>query len=288
MQRIATSPAHRLRSAWLTAGLAAALLACAPPALGWGAQGHRIVGLVAEQLLDARARATLAELAVGQGLAELGLWMDEERGRLRVELPGSERWHFDNRPVCAAAAAAAAGECAGGNCASQAYARALAVLRDGAAPAAARARALRIVVHVLADVHQPLHAADHDDRGGNAVRVNVGRRVRPKSLHHAWDNDFVRRALRGEPLPQFAAELVAEHRSRIGRIQSGELRDWMDESTAIARDYAYGRLPGFACGTPLPPLLQLTPTYADGAAGIVRERLALAGIRLAGVLNSAL
>ena len=243
------------------------------------------MGLVAELLLEAHTRSALRQLAGEESLADLGLWMDAQRGRLREELPGSERWHYDNRPVCAADSAS---KCAGGNCASQAYARELALLRDRNAPAAARARALRILVHVLADVHQPLHAADHGDRGGNELLVDIGRRARPRPLHRAWDSDFVKRAVRGESEARFAAELVAQHRSAIGSIQAGELRDWMDESTAIARDYVYGRLPGFACGAALPPVVQLPPEYADGAAGIVRERLALAGIRLAGVLNSVL
>ena len=279
------SSGRRLRGARVAVALAAALLlGRAAPAQAWGAEGHRIVGHVAEQLLDARARAALRALAGAQSLADLGLWMDEERDRLRATLPGSERWHFDNRPVCGGTAPA----CAHGDCASQAYARELAVLRNRAAPAAARLTALRIVVHVLADVHQPLHAADHDDRGGNGQLVNVGRRARPKPLHRVWDVDFVKRAVRGQDEARYAAQLVAEHRSRIGSLQSGELRDWMDESTAIARDYAYGRLPGFACGAQLPPVVQLPPRYADGAAGIVRERLARAGIRLAGVLNATL
>ena len=277
-------------SARVAAALAAVLLAVAAlPAQAWGPEGHRIVGRVAEQLLDARARSALRELSGDESLADLGLWMDVERDRLRATLPGSERWHYNNRPVCAAAAGGALpDECPRGDCASEAYARELAVLRDRGAAPAARAVALRMVVHVLADVHQPLHAADHDDRGGNNLRVNIGRRARPKPLHRAWDTDFVKRAVRGQPEASFAAGLVAEHRGRIAAIQSGTLRDWMDESSAIARAYVYGRLPGFACGASLPDVVQLSPEYADGAADIVRERLARAGIRLAGVLNAAL
>ena len=280
------SSGQRPCSARVAAALAAVALAVAPaPAQAWGPEGHRIVGRVAEQLLDERTRSALRELSGDESLAELGLWMDVERDRLRATLPGSERWHYDNRPVCGAAAA---GACAGGDCASAAYARELAVLRDRGAAPAARAMALKIIVHVLADVHQPLHAADHDDRGGNDLRVNIGRRARPKPLHHAWDSDFVKRAVRGQPEASFAAALVDEHRGRIAAIKAGTLRDWMDESTVIARDYAYGRLPGFACGASLPQVVQLSPQYVDGAADIVRERLARAGIRLAGVLNAAL
>jgi len=271
------------------AAAALALLCGAPlqPAFAWGAEGHRIVGLVAEQLLDARSRAALRAIAGDEGLAETGLWLDRERDRLRREWPGSERWHYDNRPVCDPGAAPAR-YCADGNCASRAYARALARLGDRGAPPAARLEALRIVVHVLADLHQPLHAADHDDRGGNGVEVRVGRRGRPKSLHAAWDADFVKRAVRGESEAAFAARLVAEHRGNRARLEAGDLAAWEQESYELARSYAYGRLPGFACDRAPAGVVELPPAYADGAAEIVAERLARAGIRLAAVLRATL
>ncbi len=269
--------------------LAIAVLATAPvtPAGAWGAEGHRIAGRVAEQLLDARSRAALHAIAGDEGLAELGLWMDRERERLRSEQPGSERWHYDNRPVCEPEAPAA-GACADGNCAARAYARALARLADRAAPREQRLEALRIVVHVLEDAHQPLHAADHDDHGGNGVEVRVGRRSRPKPLHAAWDNDFVKRAVRGESEAGFAERLVAEHRAVLGRLEAGDFAAWEQESYALARSYAYGRFPGFACGRTLSGVVDLPPAYSDGAAEIVEERLARAGIRLAAVLRATL
>ena len=271
--------------------LVAALAVCGPvasgPAHAWGAEGHRIVGLVAEQLLDAKSRAALRSLAGGESLATVGLWLDRERDRLRGEVPGSERWHYDNRPVCDSSVLPER-YCPDGQCGSRAYARALATLRDHGAPESERLFALRIVVHVLADLHQPLHAADHDDRGGNGVEVRLGRRGRPKPLHVAWDADFVKRAVRGESESGFAARLVDEHRADLVRLESGSLEDWEAESYELARTYAYGRLPGFACARAASELVELSPRYADGAAEIAAERLARAGIRLAAVLRSAL
>ena len=280
-------PARAVRRA-LAAGLLAVLgLAAAAPAGAWGAEGHRIVGLVADQLLDARSRAALRAIAGDESLAETGLWMDRERDRLRLEQPGSERWHYDNRPVCDPAAGPQR-YCGDGNCASRAYAHARARLGDRALPRAVRLEALRIVVHVLADLHQPLHAADHDDRGGNGVEVRVGRRGRPKPLHAAWDVDFVKRAVRGESEAQFAARLVAAHRGSLARLEAGDLADWEQESYDLARDYAYGRLPGFACDRAAAGVVDLPAAYSDGAAEIVAERLARAGVRLAAVLRAAL
>jgi hypothetical protein len=257
------------------------------PAGAWGAEGHRVAGLVAERLLDARSRAALRAIAGDETLADLGLWLDQQRDRLRAAWPGSERWHYDNRPVCKPAVPADR-DCADGNCAARAYARALARLADRAAPRAARLEALRIVVHVLADVHQPLHAADNDDRGGNDVEVRVGRRSRPKPLHRAWDADFVKRAVRGESEAAFAERLVAEHRAALPRLEAGGFAAWEQESYELARSYAYGRLPGFACGRTAAAVVDLPRWYADGAAEIVAERLARAGIRLAAVLRTTL
>ena len=217
--------ARGLRATLALGALLALGLAPAGPARAWGAEGHRIVGLVAERLLDARTRAALKALAGDDSLADLGLWMDRERDRLRSELPGSERWHYDNRPLCAPATPL--GEyCADGNCAARAFDRASARLADRGAPRADRLEALRIVVHVLADLHQPLHAADNDDRGGNEVLVRVGRRSRPKSLHAAWDADFVKRAVRGESEEAFAERLVGEHRATLGRLEAGGRASW--------------------------------------------------------------
>jgi hypothetical protein len=288
MRRYPYFPRARALRGMLALGTLLVLgLAAAPPALAWGAEGHRIVGLVAERLLDARTRSALRAIAGDESLADVGLWMDRERDRLRIERPGSERWHYDNRPVCAPATPPAS-YCADGNCATRAFDRALARLADRAAPRAERLEALRVVVHVLGDLHQPLHAADNGDRGGNDVEVRVGRRSRPKPLHAAWDGDFVKRAVRGESEAAFAERLIGEHRATVGRLEAGTLASWEQESYELARVYAYGRLPGFACGRAPQGVVDLPPAYSDGAAEIVEERLARAGIRLAALLRATL
>jgi len=273
-------------------GLGAVLLiiasfAIAAPARAWGPEGHRLVGMVADELLDARSRAALRELAGDESLADIGLWMDAERERMRATHPGSEHWHYDNRPICDAGARAAS-YCPDGRCASGAYAHYLAILGDRRADRAARLEALRIVVHVMGDVHQPMHVADHDDRGGNDVEVRVGRRSRPKPLHAAWDNDFVKRAVDGAELGDYAHHLVESHRSTRAAIEAGGFAAALTESYDLAQHYAYGRLPGFSCRGGLADVVRLSPEYSDGAADIVAERIARAGIRLAAVLRATL
>jgi hypothetical protein len=267
--------------------LAVASLAAAAPARAWGPEGHRLVGLVADELLDARSRAALRDLAGDESLAEIGLWMDQERERMRATHPGSEHWHYDNRPVCDAGARPAS-YCPGGRCASGAWVHYLAILGDRRADRGARLEALRIVVHVMGDVHQPMHVADHDDRGGNDVEVRVGKRSRPKPLHAAWDNDFVKRAVDHVGLGDYAHHLVESHRANRGSIEAGGFAAALNESYDLAQHYAYGRLTGFSCRGEQTAVVRLSPEYSDGAADIVAERLARAGIRLAAVLRATL
>ena len=279
--------AHRTALAATLAALGLAGLSLPPSARAWGSEGHRIIGLVADELLDGRTRLALRQIAGEASLADIGLWMDLERRSFSAEQPGSDHWHFDNRPVCAPALGLDS-YCHDGNCASRAYRRYLAILGDAGQAPGTRLQALRIVVHILGDIHQPLHAADNGDRGGNAVRVQVGRRGHPRSLHAAWDSDFVKRAVRGESEAAFAHRLVSEHGADRTQLEAGGFDSWLQESYDLARSYAYGRLPDFVCGQSEQGVVQLPVEYSDGAAKIVADQLARAGVRLAAVLRATL
>lgn len=282
------------RQGWVA--MLALVAAWAPvTAYAWGAEGHRIVGMIADDLLDPPTRAAVRELAGQESLADLATWMDEERPRLSHVLPGSARWHYDDLPVCPSAMT---DPCPNGDCASKALERYRALLANRAADPAQRLLALRIVVHLIGDIHQPMHAADDDDRGGNEVEVSGsgrargGKRAHAKghahSLHAAWDVDFVRAAVGDESEKEFAADRVAEHGRDLRRIEAGSFTAWIAESHRLARDFAYGQLPGFACGVRLREPVVLSPHYREEAPRIVSERLALAGIRLAAVLRASL
>ena len=154
------------------AGLGAVLVllaGTAGPALAWGYEGHRIVAEIAEQYLEPLTVRQVRELLALENattLAEVSTWADE----IRPRRPETAPWHFVDIPVHPApgtsAAYDAARDCPRGDCVVAAIERFAAVLRDKDAAPRRRLEALKWVVHFVADIHQPLHCADDNDRGG--------------------------------------------------------------------------------------------------------------------------
>ena len=279
--------------------LAVALLVClcAPIAAAWGPQGHRTVGAIADRLLTPPAHAAVLTLLAGDldkfgapsgrtTLEAVAVWADEIRGTPADRPP----WHYDNIPVCGGAPRER--YCPDGQCNTAQLERLSALLRDPRATARERNEALKWLVHLVADIHQPLHAADNHDHGGNDVTVVLaGVRTRGReSLHRAWDNELVTLALhtrnRQQP-PANIAALALEARSLAGDAGQGSPDSWAVESNNLARNVAY-TYPGFACNLVSPGPVVLDAAYQQQAEAIVRERLLLAGARLAAVLNQTL
>lgn len=269
----------------------------APPAFAWGPQGHRTVGAIADRLLTPQAHVVVAQLLRGDldkfghpsgrtTLESVSVWADEIRGTPDAR----PRWHYDNMPVCGRLPRWR--YCPDGQCNSAQLERLIGVLADRHAPPRVRNEALKWVVHLLGDLHQPLHAADNADRGGNDVQVALaGVRTRGReSLHRAWDGELVRLALnnrsRQRP-PDDIDALAREARSLVARTGQGTPDSWASESNRLARNVAY-RFPGFACGRVPQRIVVLDAAYQQEAEAVVRERLLLAGGRLASLLNSVL
>jgi hypothetical protein len=287
----------RRRVRLLAALLALAAAAGAPDAGAWGPQGHRTVGAIADRLLTPQAHAVVAQLLEGDldkfgnpsgrtTLEAVSVWADEIKGTSAAR----PRWHYDNMPVCGSVPKRR--YCPDGQCNTAQLERLIGVLADRRAAPRARNEALKWVVHLVGDIHQPLHAADNADRGGNDVQVVLaGVRTRGReSLHRAWDSELVRLALntrnRQRP-PADIDALALEARSLVADAGQGTPASWASESNNLARNVAY-HFPGFACGRVPQRIVVLDAAYLKEAQGIVRERLLLAGGRLANLLNRVL
>lgn len=244
------------------------------PVWAWGAEGHEIVATMALRELTPVARAQVAALLGSDAmLVHESNWADE----VREQRPETGPWHYVDIPLDAAGYDAAR-DCAGGNCVVAEIEAARRVLGDRRASPGARQGALRFLIHLVADVHQPLHAEDNNDHGGNAVHVTwQGERT---NLHHVWDTQAVEALGLNVEAIATGLEQGVTPSQREAWEQGGPV-DWANAAHALARDAIYPPLHG-RMQTRLPY------DYAQRMAPITRLELAKAGVRLAWLLNTTL
>ncbi len=245
------------------------LLLAAPPARAWGPAGHRLVADLAERQLRPAARAEARRLLDGASLSEVAPWADE----LRNDPAQRSLWrttsalHFVNF-ADASCRYAAGRDCPGGRCIVAAIPRYQRVLADRGRSKRERAEALRFVVHLVADVHQPLHAGYRPDRGGN--RYQLRWQGRGTNLHSVWDSPVL--ASRGMGWRR-QAELLAVQPPRA----SGSPADWAEESCRATRDAGI-----------YPRSHKLDSGYTTRMRPLAERRVREAASRLAALLNDAL
>jgi hypothetical protein len=270
-----------------------------------GDEGHKVIALIAEHYLDPAVRTKMATLLsadtdplTAHHIASEATWADKyrdsDRDTSKIRYQATWRWHFVDIELSQPDLAAA---CFGhpplppGVPASKSPPQACVVdkinqfaaeLSDRATSASEQLLALKFLLHFVGDLHQPLHAADDHDAGGNKKLVS-GEAPHPSNLHHYWDVEFVE-GLGTDPR-QVAAALIGQiSEPQRQAWASGTPADWAMEAFALARRDAYGLLP--------PPGDQGTyalPTaYTEQAVRDVAFQLSRAGVRLAFVLDKAL
>jgi hypothetical protein len=184
-------------------------------ALAWGPEGHAIVAEIAEARLTDAARAQVAQLLTQenhQHLDEVASWADD----YRVSHPETGGWHYVDIPLSTAAYDANR-DCAGGNCVVVQIQSFAATLGNKNAAPADRLVALKFVVHFVGDIHQPLHAEDDDDKGGNDVHITYF--GKSTNLHSVWDGRIIEQA-RCDPGAELHAGLGSDPESgRCSRRQ---------------------------------------------------------------------
>jgi hypothetical protein len=274
-------------------------------ALAWGDEGHQVIALVADRFLEAAVRTKIAAMLAADpdpltahDIASAATWADRYRDSDRVgdrrHYEETWRWHFVNielgdpnldlacfgHPLPPAGTVASNGPSQA--CVVDKVGQFAAELADPRTDPEERLVALKFVLHLVGDLHQPLHAADDHDAGGNRKRV-VADGFRPGNLHHFWDVEFVERL--GTDPRQVAAGIVGDISVEQRRVWSvGTISEWTIESCDVARKDAYGRLPGPSANG----VYVLDAGYVDAAVKDVRMQLGRAGVRLAVVLNKIL
>ena len=234
-------------------------------AMAWGQNGHRAVGLIAEQHLKKKAQKKINRILADNSLAEVSVWMDDIKSDAAynhthdwhwVTVPGGKKYEETEKNP-------------NGDIIMK-IEELVTVLKAGNLTAKQEEEYLKYLVHLVGDLHQPLHVGKEGDTGGNAVKVQwFGQ---PSNLHRVWDSDMID----GKNLSftELARFVGTPSKEQIKAWQATGVREWAYESVQL-REQVYS----------LPEDGRLGYRYSYDNFSTVEQRILQAGIRLAGLLN---
>ena len=272
-------------------------LTVAAPANAYWEYGHETVAKVAMANVRPSTVRAVRRILAQQALldtptcpagtpAQAAVWADcvkplkDAAGQSRFGYAYS--WHYQNVNVCRPFDLTEA--CKDGKCVSAQIEKEVAALRDRKVRGADRVRALAFLLHFVGDLHQPLHAGDKGDKGGNEVTAAYGIYAPTRfNLHSIWDGPLAERGITSGP------PLVRRYPAAVrARWSAGSVTDWSRESWQLSHDVTYATaLNGDACG-PAGRKVTLDDATVARLAPIARLQIEKAGLRLAKLLDRAL
>jgi S1/P1 Nuclease len=287
-----------LRKSLLTLAAVLAALICSQ-ALAWGDLGHEVTALIAYRHLSPTARAALDALLASDtdtltagDFASRATWADKYRNTHRE----TAAWHFvdieidqpDLEGACFGFPTLQGGQWASQGPAQDCVVNKIdefaAELKNPSTPAAERLLALKFLIHFMGDLHQPLHAADHHDRGGNCIGLSPPQGAQ-NNLHAYWDVNVV------NALAESAAQIAEQLDARLSAADieawtRGTPRSWAMDTFEVGRRDAYALASTPTCQSG--GSVALPPAYLGQAEKDAATQLQKAAVRLAAVLNKAL
>lgn len=268
----------------------AACLLAAPLAHAWAPLGHSLIGELAQRQLSPEASAEVRRLLQGEAeptLAGVANWADWLRQTDPQRFRATSRWHYVNYPRDSCSFERER-DCKDGACIIAATEENLAILADRSRPLAERRDALKFVVHLIGDAHQPMHAGNRDDLGGNRFQISLTTPQAPEdyarqhyhdgvmgtNLHAVWD--YYIPGVAGLGVDAYADALMQPSWPPLATVQ-GTPELWSQESCQLLD--AWGIYPAEH---------KQDEAYLQTMRPLVERRIRQAGHRLAQALNEAL
>jgi hypothetical protein len=266
------------------------LLLLSPVASAWSALGHRLVGAIAERHLSPAAAREVHVLLQGEPeptLAGVATWADELRQTDAERFKATSRWHYIDTDA-AGCHFDPSKDCPDGQCVVAAIEAQRAILADRSRSLSERRDALKFLVHLVGDVHQPMHASNHNDKGGNDYQISLRTDLAPEAyarknyvdgvmgtnLHAVWDYYVL--GSRGLDLPRYTARLDALPWPPLPGGVPGPM-SWAEESCRLID--ARGLYP---------PGHTLDMRYLDAMRPLAEQRIRQAAWRLTDLLDRTL
>ncbi|MGB0836830.1 MAG: S1/P1 nuclease [Flavobacteriaceae bacterium] len=232
----------------------------------WGANGHRAVGEIAQRNLSEKASKKVDEILNGHSLAFASTYADEIKSDDRYD--AFYTWHyvnFEHGEKYDAATANPKGDLI------QGINKCVEVLKDPKSSMEDQQFYLKMLTHLIGDLHQPLHVGHGSDKGGNDVKVKWF--YKNSNLHTVWDSKMI--SSYGMSYSELCDNVDQLSDAQKANIQSGVLMDWVYESQNLAEKVYASCNPGD----------NLSYEYMYEYFPILRTQLQKGGLRLASVLN---
>lgn len=251
--------------------LIAAIIYAPFQSLAWGTQGHRICGQIASSYLTPKARKAIEQILGNESIALASNWADFVRSDPAFSYLST--WHYIDFDKVYTYPEMVSYLNQDANV--DAYTKLqflIGELKKNNLSKYTRKIDLRMLIHIIEDIHQPMHAAHAEDKGGNDFKVNWFNN--PTNLHSVWDSQLV--DFQQLSYTEYAAAINHTTESQRAEWQADPISKWIFESNQIANKLY----------TEIKPGDTLNYKYNFTHIDTVNEQLLKAGVRLAGVLNS--
>ena len=246
--------------------LAILLLVCfiGTQSFSWGVTGHRASGWVAEKYLSPKAKKKISSVLNQESLAMVSTWMDEIRSDSTYNYTADWHWvtvetgkTYDESPKNPNGDVIMTLE------------RIITELKSHKLDPKKEAEALKMLVHLVGDIHQPLHVGCCDDQGGNKVKVKWFRN--DSNLHRVWDSEMIDDTKLS--YTELGQSLAQPDKATLAQWQKASVREWANESMTYRKE-VYDIKDG-----------NLSYRYSYLHLQSAKDRVLKAGVRLAGILN---
>jgi hypothetical protein len=317
------SPVRRILASTILA------LAAAAPAFPWAKEGHEAMAMAAQRNLSDEARSHVVKILGSDDLASIAVWMDDVRSayfrqgpladdpealKFNAEFPHNGEWHYVDMPLGTKAYALDAPTASPHDVVHMAE-EAVRVLEGGGDKRITQLEALRMLVHFVGDMHQPLHVGNGffaigangvatlvtdpaavatlpNDKGGNALFFGPGRY---DELHAYWDADLVQKMASTKDAAVLAPVLERQIAAQGASWKSaGDYHHWPEQWATESVEAARTAYAGLEYGevTPDPKggfrkiQIKFPANYDQVCIPLAQERLAKSGYHLAEILNA--
>lgn len=246
--------------------LSVALIAISVALISWGYKGHRAVATIAQKHLTSNAAYAVSAYLKGESMADVSTWADDHRN------PTTGKWHFLNLPLGLSHQQFV--DFVNQQSNDNVYGAILkeeAILKDQASTPDQKNSALKYLIHLVGDAHQPMHISRAEDKGGNTIQVrfdNAG-----TNLHSLWDSKLIDHE--GLSEEEIAKQYDWANEAQIKKWQAASPMEWLWESYQISSELYADIKSG----------QHIDEAYYKKYIPTVHLRIDQAGVRLAGELN---